>query len=83
MSAKDNTGANNGLNFEANSNENVVINVNRDNEQSRKSPTNKNPLPDTNIDQGDKCADNQNIHPANKSSNRNTINFLGKVDFVI
>ena len=81
MSANNNTGDNSGPTNDIN-NENAVITVNRDNDHisSRNSSTNKSQIPDKIIDLNIKSVDNQNDSPENKSSNRNTINFMGKVD---
>ena len=65
MIAKDNTGANNGLNNEINTNQDIVINVIPDNDHSSRK------------------SNDQNNYPVIKPSNRNSINFMGKVNLFL
>ena len=82
MNANNTTGDNSILTNQVNS-DNAVVTFKRDTDQiSSKSSGNRSVIPERNADQN-KCADNQlNNCPANKSSNRNAINFMGKVNLV-
>ena len=81
MTANDKSADNNGLTNELinENNEELVIVVNRDTDQiSTKSSLNRSVIPvHKNVEQN-KCADSPDS-PANKSSNRNAINFMGEL----